>query len=488
MRRPRRPEREQRLLRRSPIPWTAATPSTASIPACTTCSVPLSSDPGCGAGNLLSEWWNDQPDLESSDPITVVDDADTGGIDADLDIAGTISGRLESPGGDPLANACVTAYNAAYDVVGGDLTEADGSYAIELLPAGTYRLQFIPCNAGNYLGEYYDDADTLAEATGIPPAEGEDIDLGDADLEVGGRIAGLVENDEGDPLADVCVIAYDTAPGASDESSMSAMTGVDGTFAVPGLETGSYKLLVRDCDNHHNVLEQYWDGARTRGAADPVAVTAGSITQLPHDIALVSGGTLAGTVRDENSDPLGGICVQAEERRGVVRSAETGIDGTYTLTGLNGDYVLGFFDCDDHGVLDEYYDDAADERDAEGIEVDAGEDLTGFDAELAPGAVISGTVTATIGGLPLDDICVDAEGPDFGNDATDETGEYSITGLEAGSYTLHFEACGSGGGSYAPEYFHDKLTRVTATRVVVAAAGTATANEDLGPADRSAAG
>ena len=133
-------------------------------------------------------------------------------------------------------------------------------------------------------------------------------------------------------------------------------------------------------------------------------------------------------------------------------------------------------------MLDEYYDDAADERDAEGIEVDAGEDLTGFDAELAPGAVISGTVTATIGGLPLDDICVDAEGPDFGNDATDETGEYSITGLEAGSYTLHFEACGSGGGSYAPEYFHDKLTRVTATRVVVAAAGTATANEDLGPA------
>ena len=191
-------------------------------------------------------------------------------------VAGTISGRLESPGGDPLANACVTAYNAAYDVVGGDLTEADGSYAIELLPAGTYRLQFIPCNAGNYLGEYYDDADTLAEATGIPLAEGEDIDLGDADLEVGGRIAGLVENDEGDPLADVCVIAYDTAPGASDESSMSAMTGVDGTFAVPGLETGSYKLLVRDCDNHHNVLEQYWDGARTRGAADPVAVTAGS--------------------------------------------------------------------------------------------------------------------------------------------------------------------------------------------------------------------
>ncbi|MCH7813775.1 MAG: DUF4382 domain-containing protein [Planctomycetes bacterium] len=55
--------------------------------------------------------------------------------------AATISGTVTDPDGNPLADVSVTAFDGETEVTG-TATDADGTYALSGLPAGTYRLQF----------------------------------------------------------------------------------------------------------------------------------------------------------------------------------------------------------------------------------------------------------------------------------------------------------------------------------------------------------
>jgi len=74
-------------------------------------------------------------------------------------------------------------------------------------------------------------------------------------------------------------------------------------------------------------------------------------------------------------------------------------------------------------------------------------------------AVISGTVTADVGGAPLEDVTVTAENLDSGEtveSVSDELGEYAITDLPAGVYYVSFAAPAD--SDYVSEWYLDSVS------------------------------
>jgi hypothetical protein len=102
----------------------------------------------------------------------------------------------------------------------------------------------------------------------------------------GGRLTGRVRDTSSNPVAGCTVTAY-TSSGAF-VSRSSRPSGADGTYAVPGLTTGSYllRLIGGGCGS----TTAYYDGAGTvspsAGSAVPVSATRGTSTAVPQDLVI----------------------------------------------------------------------------------------------------------------------------------------------------------------------------------------------------------
>ena len=92
--------------------------------------------------DVLSEYYDDQPDLASATPIAVALGVDTPNIDAQLAKAGSISGTVTDSSGDPLRDICVYAYDSGDGFAGFTNSDANGNYRIGGLTTGDYRIGF----------------------------------------------------------------------------------------------------------------------------------------------------------------------------------------------------------------------------------------------------------------------------------------------------------------------------------------------------------
>ena len=381
---------------------------------------------------------------------------------------GSVSGAVTDAMDEPLAATCVQAYRVSGDQVASVKTDSLGRYRIEGLEAGAYRLGFVGCD-DNVEPEFYDDEDSLAEATPITVTAGADTPNIDAQLATGGSISGEVSNSSSDPLSGICVRAYDANGGASN----AGVTNASGEYTVGGLASGDYRLEFTDgcfLSSNNNVLGEFYDDQQTLAAATPVSVSAGSDTP-DIDAELATGGSISGTVTDSSNMPVAGICVVAFGSNGLgAGSRVSGPDGDYSIGGLKtDDYRIQFWRCAaGSNVLTEFYEDAGTLEEATPVPVTVGSDTPGIDGELAKGGTVSGRLTDETG-TPLNDGCVelyDSVGVRVASARTDSNGEYVVNGLETGSYRLRFSDCLAVQRVIA-EYFDNQKTRAEATPVIV---------------------
>ena len=414
----------------------------------------------CGSNNALEEYYDNQTNLASAQSVSVTTGLDTPNVDAQLASGGSISGTVRNSSGNPISRICVKAYDSDGRRVESDRTGSEGSYKIDRLRTGEYRLRFSDCGDNNVLSEYYDDKNRLAVATPVAVVAGDETPEIDAQLATGGSVFGQVSDSSGNPLTRVCVTAYRS----SGRYSGSALTGTDGSYEIVGLTTDNYKIRFRDC-GRNNVLGEYFDDKPSRASADPVGVEAG--IQTPDiDAQLAEAGSISGRVSNSSGDPLDDICVVAYRENGRrAGSNTTGPDGNYGISRLSaGDYRVRFYDCGDNNVLSEYYEDQPDLASATPIAVALGVDTPDIDAELTTAGSISGTVTDSSGD-PLRDICVgasDSTGGYVGSGYTDLNGNYRIGGLTTGDYRIRFYDCGD--NNVLGEYYDDQPDLASAIR------------------------
>ncbi|HMQ27444.1 MAG TPA: carboxypeptidase-like regulatory domain-containing protein, partial [Acidimicrobiales bacterium] len=116
-----------------------------------------------GAGRHGMEWFDDQPNTGLGDASTVT--APRSGVDAALaPTTGAVAGTVtDDPSGEPLGGVWVVAIGPS-GIAGGAVTGADGTYTVDWLVPGTYRVAFADPNGGR-AQEYWDDSPDYPGAT-----------------------------------------------------------------------------------------------------------------------------------------------------------------------------------------------------------------------------------------------------------------------------------------------------------------------------------
>ena len=232
----------------------------------------------------LTEYYNDSTTQEGAQKVTLsATQIDSGARVENLDAAltrtpYTIEGRVTGPDGAPVPRLEVQAgyYYRSY-------TNSRGRYAIKVEP-GQHVVAFGPNGAGEFISEYYDNASswstgkTITVGTAPPgtPAPVEDHVTGiDATLAIGGAVRGKVSNADTGTGTGIGSATVAVQPLAGSYPTRSTTTASDGTYRIPGLPTGQYRVYVSYYQSgFYQTLYRYFDNSTTYGGATPADVTA----------------------------------------------------------------------------------------------------------------------------------------------------------------------------------------------------------------------
>ena len=405
--------------------------------------------------------------------------AAAGASSALADSTGSISGTVYEGTGDsavPAANAFV-----ALDLPGGTYvqnatTDANGDYSFTGLPAASYVIDFQANYGDNFSSQWWNNEPTQSTATPIALASGQALTDIDANLAAGATVSGQVETSAG-PATYSSVSVVD----AEGDYIASGATDGNGDYSINALPAGSFTVEFTD-PTDSSLPAQYWNDSSSLAGATFFTTTPGSsVTDIDAFFTAASQGTasISGTVYDP-ANPGSGLPfenVQALNPDGsTAGSTQTADDGTYTISGLSaGSYTLEFSSFGANAP--QWWQNEPSFAAADFFSVADGQALTGYDAQIAVGGTISGTVyTGAAGHAPLQNIYVTVEqdGQDLGYEpgVTDSNGDYTITGLAPGNYEVNFQA--PYGTSYVSQWWNGSTTAAGSTEVAVAAGGSVT--------------
>ena len=388
------------------------------------------------SGTYRERWYDDADTLEQATPVVLTLGQTRSDVDGALTRLGGISGTVTDAGtGNPIADIQIVVYTAnGTPDFRFTTTDASGRYTVDRLAPGQYIVQFVPSAGLNYVGTFYN-GKSAANADRVTVVEGLQTGGIDQQLEVGGRISGVVRDSEtGDPIADVLVTSYGQVAGewvhAYGES------GADGRFTVQGLPTGTFTLYLGPPSSGY-----YFPSTN----AGSVAVTAGADVALP-DTVLQAGGRVAGTVRDfDDGTPLAGaqVWVFAAVSGSFVMATTSDSQGRYSLGALAaGEYTVHFVGPDGYGT--QYYD----QQPASGTAITVVKRATtaGIDARLVKLPV--NTVAPAVSGTPRQGQTLSATSGQWSSNTASVTRQWlrcnaaastscsPINGATAATYTL----------------------------------------------------
>lgn len=273
------------------------------------------------------------------------------------------------------------------------------------------------------------------------PASAESMEPGTAVIT--GRVLGV----DGQPVQWMCVQIGSGPSGAWGSS------GVDGSFALGGLTPGTYTVMAGNC-GMPGVVPTYAPSTVWHDQASTLTVAADE-TVAVGDLTLAPAGTLQGSVFDEGGAPLEMVCASfigagTGTSEQWFWAGSTDAAGQFTATipaGVEG--RVQFRDCQvPQRVVDTWYQLPGDPPTGTSVNVAAGSSVVLDPVTMHPGIVVSGRVTDNLG-TPQQNVCVSLQVLDSGNwqwlagGNTDPDGNYSFM-VEAGSYALGFNDCGSG--------------------------------------------
>jgi hypothetical protein len=379
---------------------------------------------------------------------------------------GRITGRVVHDGR-ALSGICVEAFGGGgHDYA--TTTGTFGYYGLRYMKPGLYYVVFSPPGCGHdtdWLRQSYPNkTEPFGYGKAVRVVAGNATQRINANILLGGYMAGEVTSPSGTALAHVCVRAF-----ASPYYFAFGYTGANGTYHFNTLFPAKYTVTFNANCGVSRYVPQWWQGANTPGKASHVGVTYGQKV-FRINAKLVVGGTISGTVRLGSSSGAGirGICIFAYNFNGSVflfTHATTGSGGQYRLIGLTtGTYqVYAEPGCGNNGSYVPVI---------KTTSATLGRART-FNIVMQPGAVITGKITDTHAN-PVSGICLALNSttgggfPFFFGQVSAADGSYSISDLAKGSYTLEYEAGCGNTGSYGPLWYNNEADSYQADPIVLA--------------------
>jgi protocatechuate 3,4-dioxygenase beta subunit len=226
--------------------------------------------PPTGSG-LTPQYYDGQYLFDLADPVFVPATTEVADVDFQLEPGAELSGTVTDQGGAPLAGVIVSAQGDDFGSFAETTTAANGTWTLDGLLPGDYRLRFDPSSATpGVLGEWYDNSPTFAGATVISLDSGEVMGGIVTDLSPAASLSGTVTGLDGLPDRDVVVFA--TTPAGQPVAQ--AITTFNGEYSMVGLPAGNYLVEFRQPFN-----TQYFDGVYRRAEATPVTLIGGQETE-----------------------------------------------------------------------------------------------------------------------------------------------------------------------------------------------------------------
>jgi hypothetical protein len=443
-------------------------------------------EPCTDASPYVPSWYDGARQESDATVVTSSIAAPSTGIDAHLDVGGTVAGTVSDADGAPITSSdiCISAYGSHGGTGGSGYATSDalGHYAVNGLAADMYTLHYNDCD-----GSVRDDLSGVYGATSTSPygstvvvtlahvTSGIDINLASA-TSVSGHAYGAAGT--GTPLADVCVDVYQHG---GDDFYGFARTDAAGAYTVAHLQPDiAYTVRFLPCAGQSPYVGAYYDGRQTVGDADPVTPTV-THPATGIDGHLPLGGSITGTIRDASGAPITSqdICVAAYGDQSF-GSAKTDASGRYAIVGLAGGSLTVFArDCDDaRNDLPQYYGQVASASGATPVSVTLGQATSAIDVRLPAATSVAGHVYGGSGtSTPLRNVCVEVIATETGNyggqASTDVTGAYRAVHLQPGEgYKVRFEPCGN--AAYTGEYYDRRQSLATASTLAPTVANPST--------------
>jgi 5-hydroxyisourate hydrolase-like protein (transthyretin family) len=392
----------------------------------------------------------------------------------------SISGHVtDAATGDPLANINVRSYwyHEGFSVWiegSGTTTDGSGNYDIGGLAAGVYKVVFRDYIDGAYATQYYNGKTSEGLADTVTLAADEVKSGIDAALAAAAHITGRVtEAATGNPVW-VQVVAY-AQVGSGWELAGYWHTDESGYFDVDGLAAGTYKVHV---DGDGSLAGQYYSGKTTLALADPVTLVVGE-TRPNINMALVEGAHISGRITDSAS----GQALPEVRATAYFQDGSGWDECGWGLTDSLGDYyieealvagtyVVSFTDDSGEHAW-QYYNGKTSKGSADTVPVAAGEVKSGISGALLEASHITGHLTDEVTGGPLRGsdntgwvaayIQEDGEWVQASSAVADESGDYDLSGLAAGTYHVGF----SGASGFEEVFYNGKASQSTADNLTV---------------------
>lgn len=310
---------------------------------------------------------------------------------------GTATGQVTNINGDPITGGSVVLHVLQGNVIiASTLTDANGFYLINNLPAGSYNLSVMAAGYQSAISSIViqsGQTSTLDFVLNLQP----------------GSLTGTVTDTNG-PIAGATVEIFFNTTGLA-----SVLTDSSGFYQISNLAPGQYILQV-SATNHQTL---------TQGAT----IVGNQTLNVDVNLSL-NPGSIAGNLTDAISGlPLAGLLVNVSMNSNLITTAITDANGNYVITGLTpGIYTVSAIGSNyQTGTLS--------------INVLAGLTSTAnFSLQSQPGS-ITGTVLDT-NSNPIANALIEAIQGNaiLSTTSTDNLGHYVLTGLAPGSYVLRASA------------------------------------------------
>jgi len=309
------------------------------------------------------------------------------------------------------------------------VTESDshGNYQL-FLPPGEYQVEFFWHSQGTTL--YYPGTHDRDKATPLTVTD-QVVSGIDAEVQTRGSMIGRVTDDRtGLPVVGMCADVHD----GQENLAGTAVSEAGGWLHYPDIaldhtdrwDAAFVKLY--DCnDIGYYVTEWYRDLPGYLGVSTNV-IEPGRYGRFDAQVGYMA--NVAGTVTDEDGNPLQGICVTLRHSEFVdwypalfLRDDTTDRNGYFSMGQVTPSpkHVLDLEDCNDPVSYSPQY----------GVPAPTVSEMLSFDDQLLEDAAwITGVVTDASTGVPLEGVCVsateDPSGNDFDSDYADASGAYTL--------------------------------------------------------------
>jgi hypothetical protein len=208
---------------------------------------------------MSSVWFGGGTSQSTSTPIFVTSASVIAGINATIDLGGTISGTITDPSGFPVQFARIKLYNSSSELICDTSSDSSGNYQASGIIDGTYYLQFYTTGVQPV---WYGGVSFLQASTPITVYGKNHITGINGILGVGGSISGTVTSG-----------SIFTRVSLYDGSGKLVTTGridFSGYYEFIGLQSGIYFVQVTTFINEGAI----WYGGLKWQSATPIPVTA----------------------------------------------------------------------------------------------------------------------------------------------------------------------------------------------------------------------